>query len=155
MRSTLGLDVLDGDVVAADSGLGEGLAVLLDIGDRGTSGGERARVGGGRGLGEGDGAKVRERHGLAIVLKVLDDPLSILLAQRHSRRDVLRDRLVGGEVDDGGRARGLVGGLDGEHDLVVRAERDAGEVESELREPLIPSCKLFIILSKNKHDGDA
>lgn len=84
--------------------------------------------------------EIRKRdHGVA-ALKVPDDPLRVLLAERGGRGEGRGDGLaLGGVGDDGGpggRARGGHGQCDG----VARAEGDAGEGVGVVRVPLVPGC---------------
>jgi hypothetical protein len=135
------LDITDSDGRARGRDTRECLAVLLDVDDVRAAGAGRAR-GSLRGrAGEGDGAKVGEGHERGALLEVLDDPLSVLLAERRRGRDLLRDGLALRVVGDHGRAgRGARRG-DGERDGVAGAEADTGEVVGVVGVPLVPGWK--------------
>lgn len=86
------------------------------------------------GISESDSAKVGERDERAVLFKVLDDPLCILLAESVSGSEGLSNGLSGGLVLDDSLAR--FGGDD-----ITGTDGDAGEIEGESGEPLIPSWK--------------
>lgn len=112
---------------------GEDLVVLLDI--------DNGRVGGGSGnaindsgrVGEGDGTKVGKWDQLAggvAFLKVLDDPLGVILAERaigHAGEGLLHSG-TGGQVLDSRSAASLACRDDGHLDGVTRGDGYAREV---------------------------
>ena len=93
------------------------------------------------GISESDSAKVGERDERAVLFKVLDDPLCILLAESVSGSEGLSNGLSGGLVLDDSLARFGGGGGYGGGDDITGTDGDAGEIEGESGEPLIPSWK--------------
>ena len=134
------LDVLDGGGRSAGGNGGENLVVLLNVDEGSTRGG----VGGatrasGSGASELHGAKVRERNKAAVLLKVFDDPLSILLAKSIGRGEVLGDGLASGQVLNDSCTRGSGGSSNGGLDLITSADSDAREIVGVVGVPLVPS----------------
>lgn len=130
----------DGDRATRDGGRGKDLAALLNVDEAGTAsaGGATRDKASGR-ASEGDSAEVGEGHKASARLVVLNDPLSVLLAQSRRGGDSLRNRLAGGVVLDHSRAGGLGSGGDSDGDRVAGREGDAGEVIGVIGEPLVPS----------------
>ena len=77
-------------------------------------------------------------HLAVAVVKVLDDPLSVLLAKSSGRGEGLGDGLASRKVLNDG-CSGLGGGSsDGELDLVAGLDGDAGEIVGVVGVPFIP-----------------
>jgi hypothetical protein len=137
-RARTSTSVLDNDVRAREGCSGQLLAVLLDVNEGRANRGAAASAG----AGEGDSAEVGEGHERVALLEVLNDPLSVLLAESARRRERLGDGLAVGVVLDHGSARLGCGGGDGDGDRVTSAERDTAEVVCGSGEPLEPSWEV-------------
>ena len=137
------LDVLDGGGGAAGGDGGEDFTVLLNVHERGTGGGvgSAARASS-SGAGEGHGSEVCEGNKAVTLLKVFDDPLSVLLAESIAGGEVLGDGLASGQVLNGRYTRGGRVSGDGGLDLVTSRDSDAREVVGVVRVPLVPSCSV-------------
>ena len=137
------LDVLDGGGRSAGGDGGEDFAILLNVYECGTRGcvGSAARSSG-SGAGEGHGSKVGEGNKAVALLKVFDDPLSILLAKSIARGEVLGNGLASGQVLDGRYTRGRRVSGDGGLDFVTSRDGDAREIVSVVRVPLVPCCSV-------------
>lgn len=113
--------------------VGQDFVVLLDVDDRGISGGSSNAIDDSGRVGEGDGTEVGKGNQLAggvTLLKVLHDPLGVILAERaigHAGESLL-DRGTGGKVLDGGSAASLACRDHGHLDRVTRRDGDAREV---------------------------
>lgn len=93
--------------------------------------------------GEGDSAEVSKRHQRPVGLKVLDDPLGIVLAQVavHTTSEGVSDSLALGHVLDSRRASGLAGRINGDPDRVASGDGDAAEVVRVVGVPLVPGVE--------------
>lgn len=134
-------DVGDGDAAAAGGGRGQDPPVLLDVDEGRASGGHRAARGARRRARELHGAEVGEGHERVALLKVLDDPLGVLLAELRARGERLAHGLAARHVLDHSGAGRRRGRGDGELDLVAGADGDAREVGGEVGEVLVPGCR--------------
>ena len=106
---------------------------------RGVGGATRAR---GSSVNEGHGAKVREGNKTAVLLKVFDNPLSILLAKGIRRGEVLRDSLASSLILNDRRTRSRRGSSDGSLDNITSTDGDPREIIGVVRVPLVPSCSV-------------
>ena len=83
-------------------------------------------------------ASARRGYCITVGLEVLDDPLSVVLAERGLAREGVRNGRALRVVLDHGRAAGLGGGCHGGGDGVASREADAREVVGVVGVPLIP-----------------
>lgn len=93
-------------------------------------------------VGESNGAEVSERNQGRTLLKVLNDPLRILLAQVSRGSESLGDGLASADVCDGRGAGGGRGSGDCDGDGVASLDCDTSEVGGEGREVFEPSCAI-------------
>jgi hypothetical protein len=139
---------IDLDIAASNAGragsraVSEDLVILFNIDDGGTADTDGTGSGLGGGTGERDRAEVSELNHGATLLEVLDNPLSVVLAQVAYGALVAErvlDGLASGVVLDGCSACGLAGGGDSHSDGVSSGEGDSREVIGVIGVPLIPS----------------
>lgn len=133
-------NVLNSHAVAGIRGRSQDHAVLLNIHDLSSRRTNSLPVLDSLSIGEGDSSKVGERNESAVLLKVLDDPLGVGLAQSacSATREGVRHRLAGSEVVDRGGAGGGRCGVHGYFDHVSGGDGDALEIVGILRVPLVP-----------------
>lgn len=129
-----------GEVVARGGAVGQDVAVrVLDVNDGTAVRGNGASGARGGGIGEGDRAEVGEGNEAGTRLKVLDDPLRVGLAEGGGRAaEGVGDLLAGGQVLEGGNARGLGGGVHLHVDRVTLADGEVGERVRVVGDPLVP-----------------
>lgn len=134
------LDILDSDRAARIRDGSQNLAVLLDIDNSGTRG---TNITISVSAAEGDGAKVGKRHQRTVGLKVLNDPLGVVLAQIavHTTIEGVGFRHAGGQVLNRRGASGQAGRINGDLDRVASADGDAAEVVCVVGVPLVPSVE--------------
>jgi hypothetical protein len=132
------LDIGNLDRAARIRDGGQNLAVLLDIHKGGT---RRTNVTISVSTGEGDGAKVSKRHQRTARLKVLNDPLGVVLAQIaiHTTIEGVCDRLAGVMVSDSRSASSIAARINADRDGVASVDGDAAEVVCVVGVPLVPS----------------
>lgn len=112
---------------------GQDLVVLLNVDNGGIGGGSGNAINDSGRVGEGDGTEVGKGDQLAggvALLKVLHDPLGVILAERaigHAGEGLL-DGGTGSQVLDSGGAASLACRNDGHLDGVTRGDGDAREV---------------------------
>lgn len=132
--------VLNSHAVAGVRGRSQNPAVLLDINDLSTGRTNSLAILDGLSIGESDSAKVGERNKSTVLLKVLDDPLRVGLAQsaRSTAIEGVGHRLASREVLNRGGASGSGGGVHRDIDHI--SSRDGHSVEGVgiLRVPLVP-----------------
>lgn len=137
------LEVTDGDRRPRDAHGGENRAVLLNINHSRACCGHRAGGSLRKRIGDLDRPKVGERRRPIARLEVLDNPLRVRLAQRRSRIDSLGYMETLGEVRDERRAGCRARRNHCERHGVARSEDDILEVVRNVREPLIPCCRVI------------
>ena len=119
------------------------MSVLLNVDEgstrRGVGGATGAR---GSSASEGHGAKVREGNKAAVLLKVFDNPFSILLAESIRRGEVLRDSLASSQILNDRRTRSRRGSSDGSLDNITGTDGDPREIIGVVRVPLVPSYSM-------------
>ena len=136
-------DEANSDGVSTSRDRGEHLTILRNINEGGIDGGvSSAIIASGSGMTKGHIPKVAKGNLAPVIDKVLDDPLSIIPAERRSRVDVLGHSLSRGHVLDDGRARRRRVDGDGRLDHVTRRERDAGEIAGGIGVPFVPRCSV-------------
>ena len=137
------LDVLDGKGVSTGGDGCENFVALLNVDEgsarRGVGGATRARRSSAR---EGNGAKVRESNKVVVLLKVFDNPLSILLTKSIRGSEFLCDSLASGLILNDRCARSRGGSSDGGRDNVTSTDGDAREIVRVVRVPLVPSYSM-------------
>lgn len=112
---------------------GQDLVVLLNVDDSGIGGGSGNATNDSGRVGEGDGTEVGKGDQLAggiALLKVLDDPLGVILAERaigHAGEGLLHGG-TGSQVLNGRSAASLACCNDGHLDRVTSGDGDAREV---------------------------
>lgn len=149
------LDVLDNDLAIGDGNGGQNL-VLLDVDDGGilrTNG--RAILGSGA-AGESHGAKVGKGNQGVILLKVLDDPLSVVLTQIaiNTPSEAVGDRGTGAHVLNRGGTSGVAAGIDGDLDGITGRDGDVAEVVGVVGVPLVPGIEAHLTALDTKvHTG--
>lgn len=131
--------------VGARDGGAAGSAGRLDlkgsthVDDGGAGGVDGSTVLGGRGTSELERAVVGEADQGVTLLKVLDDPLGVVLAQRVDLSgEGVGHGDTGSQVLDDGSAGLQAGGSDGALDGVAGRDGDAGEVNGHVGVPLVP-----------------
>lgn len=133
------LDLLDGEGFSAGGDGRENFAVLLNEEEGSIMQGVNDTTG-------ARGSNVRESHGAKrganIPLKLLDHPLSILLAKSVRRSDWLRDSLAGGQVLNDRRTRSCRGSSDGGRNDVTTTDGDAREIVGVVGVLLVKSCSM-------------
>ena len=133
------LDVLDDDGGSVNGNGGKNI-VLLNADDGSTRGGvDGAARASGSGASELHSTKVRKRNKAVVILKVFDDPLSILLAKSIGRGEVLGDVLASGQVLNDSCTRGIGGSSNGGPDHITSADVDTREIVGVVGVPLVPS----------------
>lgn len=113
---------------------------MLDVQEGSTrrSVGSAARARG-SGAAKGHGSKVGKGHKTTVLLKVFDDPLSILPAKSRARGDLLGDGLAFGQILDDRFTRSRRIGGDSGLDNVTSGDGDTREIVGVIRVPLVPS----------------
>lgn len=139
MRSLVDLNVLDGNSAAGSSDRGKN-AVLLNVNDGGTSGVNSGTALGGLSTGEGNSAEVGKGNQGAALLKVLNDPFSIVLAKLvgFTREGVGNSSASADILNNSSAGRGA-GGSHSDLDNISSSDGDASEVVGVVRVPLVPS----------------
>lgn len=136
----LSLGIADSNTAAASRRLGQDLTALLDIHD------SRARWANSRaardslGIGERHSSEVGEGNQGAAALEVLNNPLSVGLAEISiiDTGELVGDRCARSEVFDDSRAGVLGLSSHSELDHISSGDGDAGEIVGIIRVPLVP-----------------
>jgi hypothetical protein len=130
----IGSNVGTSDLGRRGRAVGKNLAALLNVQNGCVFGGDRVSVLDGVGIGESHRAEVGEGNqaagGAGALLKVFDNPLSIVLAKRTIRHigEGLGHGRARGQVLDSGASGRLARGNDGHQDGIASSDGDAGEI---------------------------
>lgn len=135
----LTVGALDGGARGSAGGLDVAEETRAHV-DDGRAGGVDGGAGlGGLGVGELEGAVVGKGDERAALLKVLDDPLGVVLAELVDLgAEGVGDRVTGSQVLDGGGTGLLAGRLDGGLDRVTGGDVQGSEVDGGVGVPLVP-----------------
>lgn len=136
---SLNLNVLDGNSAAGSRDRGEN-AVLLNINYGGTAGVNSGSALGGLGTGESDSTKVSEGNQAAALLKVLNDPFSVVLAKLVGlAREFVGNSSTLGDIFNNSRTGRGAASSHGDFDNIPSRDGDASEIVGVVGIPLVPS----------------
>lgn len=147
MNSLVAASVVAGNVITVSAASAQDLTSVLvpEVNDGSTVGGNSARVTTGRSISESDRAIVGKGDQRATRLEVLNDPLSISLAQGARRAvELVLDLLSSSQVFEDSNTAGAAGRINRDLDLVADAEVKALEGVGVVGDPFEPGVERAI-----------